>query len=57
MVKLVISDTLALKIEIVLYIILGGLVGLVYGLRRVIMMERRIIDLEKKITKALEKKR
>lgn len=52
-----ISNTLAFKIELVLYIILGGLVGLVYGLRRVILMERRIIELEKRITKIIAKRR
>ncbi len=57
MVKLEISNTLAFKIELVLYIILGGLVGLVYGLRRVILMERRIIELEKRITKIIAKRR
>ncbi len=42
-----ISNALALKIEIVLYIILGGLVGLIYGLRRVLLMEKRIIQMDK----------
>lgn len=57
MVKLEISNALAFKIEIVLYIILGGLVGLIYGLKRVLMMEKRIIQLDKKIAKLLERKR
>lgn len=57
MVKLEISNALAFKIEIVLYIILGGLVGLVYGLRRVLMMERRIIAIDKKIARLIQRKR
>jgi len=56
-VKLEITNALAFKIEIVLYIILGGLVGLVYGLRRVLMMEKRIIAIDKKIARLLERRR
>lgn len=57
MIKLEIPNTLALKIEIMLYIILGGLVGLVYGLKRALMLERRIISMDRKIARLLERKR
>ncbi len=57
MVKLDIPNILVFKIEIVLYIILGGLVGLIYGLRRVLLMERRIIQMDKKLAKLIEKRK
>ncbi len=57
MVKLDIPNTLAFKIEIVLYIILGGLVGLIYGLRRVLLMEKRIIQMDRRIAKLIEKRK
>ncbi len=57
MVKLDIPNALAFKIEIVLYIILGGLVGLIYGLRRVLLMEKRIIQMDRRIAKLIEKRK
>lgn len=57
MVECTIPAMFELQVKIVLYIMLGGLVGLVYGLRRVLLMERRIIELEKRLAKVLERKR
>lgn len=57
MIKLEIPDTLALKIEIMLYIIIGGMVGLIYGLKRALMLERKIVSMDRKIAKLLERKR
>lgn len=52
-----ITPTLEFQIQLLLYIILGGLIGLVYGLRRVLMMEKKIVQIDRKIAKLLEKKR
>lgn len=60
MIKLVectIPASFELQVKIVLYIILGGLIGLVYGLRRALMLERRIVQMDKRITKAIERRR
>lgn len=38
---------------ILLYIILGALAGIIYGLRRIYILERKLADLELKIDKIL----
>ncbi len=39
------------NVELILYVMLGAVIGMVYALRRIIMMEHRIIDMEKTIIK------
>jgi len=57
LVECTIPSMFELQVKIVLYIMLGGLVGLIYGLKRVLLMEKRIIMLEKRLAKILERKR
>lgn len=40
-----------------LYIILGCIVGIIYGLRKVYQVEARILELDDKITKYVVRKR
>jgi len=37
------------NVELVLYVMLGAVVGMLYALRRVFMMEQNILQLEKRI--------
>jgi len=39
--------------ELLLYVILGALAGILYGMRRLYILENRIIELDSKIGQAL----
>ena len=42
---------------LILYILLGAIAGIVYSLRRIYMLERKILEIDRKITELLKKKR
>ena len=42
-----------LEIKLILYILLGAVAGMLYSLKRVIRMERLILEMDKKISKKL----
>jgi hypothetical protein len=44
------------QITIILYVMLGAVVGMIYSLRRIFILERRILALDVKITKLIEHK-
>ena len=44
------------SVEIILYIVLGCIIGIVYSLRRVIMLERRILNMDYKLSKLFGKR-
>lgn len=39
------------SVDLVLYVMLGAIIGMIYSLRRVIILEHRIIDMEQRIVK------
>jgi hypothetical protein len=41
---------------IILYIMLGAVVGMIYGLRRIFILERRILSIDAKVSRLLGKK-
>ncbi|MDD5177832.1 MAG: hypothetical protein PHT54_00935 [Candidatus Nanoarchaeia archaeon] len=41
------------QITIILYVMLGAVVGMIYSLRRIFILERRILALDVKITKLI----
>lgn len=51
---------MAINTDIILYILLGGIAGIVYALKRVFILERKIDAIDRKIAKkvgAIKKKR
>lgn len=42
-----------LEIKLILYILLGAVAGMLYSLKRVLRMERVILEIDKKISKKL----
>lgn len=40
---------MAVNTDIILYILLGGIAGIIYALKRVFILERKIDDIDKKI--------
>jgi len=49
--------TMATQETILLYVILGGLIGVIYGLRRIYFLERNLAELNVKIERLLEGKK
>tara|TARA_Y100000310_G_scaffold246869_1_gene252308 strand:+ start:12985 stop:13140 length:156 start_codon:yes stop_codon:yes gene_type:complete len=45
------------QIILLLYVLLGAVAGMIYGLRRIFILERRILDMDAKLAKFLKKKR
>jgi|TARA_B100001971_G_C18247954_1_gene575810 hypothetical protein len=45
------------QIVLILYILLGAVAGMIYALRRIFILERRILDMDQKLVTALKKKR
>lgn len=45
-----------INIELVLYVLLAAVAGMIYSLRRIYLLEKRILALDKKITTLLFKK-
>ncbi|MDD5331530.1 MAG: hypothetical protein PHE43_01755 [Candidatus Nanoarchaeia archaeon] len=44
------------EIMIALYVVLGAVVGMIYGLRRIFILEKRILLLDAKISRLLGEK-
>ncbi|MDD5254002.1 MAG: hypothetical protein PHG05_02765 [Candidatus Nanoarchaeia archaeon] len=44
------------QITVILYVMLGAVVGMIYSLRRIFILERRILALDVKITRLLGNK-
>lgn len=44
------------NIEIVLYILLAAIAGMIFSLRRIFLLEKRILALDKKITSLISRK-
>ncbi|MBI2667977.1 hypothetical protein HYX17_04390 [Candidatus Woesearchaeota archaeon] len=44
-------------IVLVLYILLGAVAGMIYALRRIFILERRILELDSKLVAALKRRR
>ncbi len=42
---------------LILYILLGAVAGMIYALRRIFILERRILELDKKLIILLKRKR
>lgn len=42
-----------LEIELILYILLGAVAGMIYSLKRVLRLERVILEMDRKISKKL----
>ena len=42
-----------LEIKLILYILLGAVAGMLYSLKRVLRMERTILEIDKKISRKL----
>jgi hypothetical protein len=45
------------QIVLILYILLGAVAGMIYAIRRIFILERRILDMDQKLVTALKKKR
>ncbi|MDP6642249.1 MAG: hypothetical protein QGF74_02645 [Candidatus Nanoarchaeia archaeon] len=45
------------QIVLILYILLGAVAGMIYALRRIFILERRILEMDQKLVTALKKKR
>lgn len=43
--------------DLILYVILGAVAGIIYGMRKLYVLENKMINLEKLITQNLIKKR
>ena len=48
---------MATQETIILYIILGAVIGIIYGLRRIYFLEQQLASLDVKIEQLLKKKR
>src|SRR3989344_451118 len=40
---------MAVNTDVILYILLGGIAGIIYALKRVFILERKIVEIDKKI--------
>ncbi|MBI2663147.1 hypothetical protein HYX15_01300 [Candidatus Woesearchaeota archaeon] len=45
------------QIILVLYILLGAVAGMIYALRRIFILERRILDIDNKLAAVLKRKK
>ena len=45
------------QVVLILYILLGAVAGMIYALRRIFILERRILELDKKLVAVLKRKR
>ena len=44
------------QVVLILYILLGAVAGMIYALRRIFILERRILELDKKLVAVLKRK-
>ncbi len=44
------------SVELILYIVLGCIIGIIYSLRRVVMLERKILSIDYKLSKIFGKR-
>lgn len=44
-------------LELLMYIMLGAIIGMIYSIRRILILERRILEVDRKITLMLKKKK
>ncbi|MBS3157640.1 hypothetical protein J4442_05745 [Candidatus Woesearchaeota archaeon] len=44
---------MAVNTDVILYILLGGIAGIIYALKRVFILERKIDEIDKKIASRL----
>lgn len=45
------------NVELILYVMLGAVGGMIYGLKRILVLERRILDIDMKLSLLLNKKK